>query len=311
MVQPAGEIWLGDVIRAVTALGPSDATHRAAIAELLGFRDIEHLAPLPNPDAVPTPPAPRDEPQVTLTPLVELIEPLARAHVGPSPAPPLESDRTTVGIPVVGTERCDWYDPLLDHATANRLLRTTLRTWCPYRTLAPRTAVRHLARLLPMTDLPRKKRLGYRRGGQLIIDLGPGTGPLARDQMDIADRVRQLSGQRIDVLGVSEIPPVSVSVDEGTSTSWRSYRLPANRAPVLILGVLGAVGPSADPLAATTEQWLTFTARLDRRGSDVTALVPMSPARLPRPLRHLLHALRWDSEAATRAVGNHPRTGRP
>ncbi|MGH1493319.1 MAG: hypothetical protein ACRBK7_28635 [Acidimicrobiales bacterium] len=302
---------MGDVIRTLAALsddGHAGPSTRNAVAELFGFSGATSERNDDDDGAFKRPPEERPAEAEPAAPLVELLEPLVLERNenvedfenidGPEAAAASPgADRVFARLPATATEPCDWYDPLLDHATANRVIRAALRTDWKTRTIEPRSAVRHLARLRPIDELPRVSQRGYRRGGQVLIELGPAMGPFAQDQNDIANRVRRMSGGRIETLGVSEVPAISAAADDGSTTVWKDYRPPASGAPVLILSALGVVGPTADPWSPTSAQWMSFVSQLRQHGARILALVPLAPSRLPSPLRRTVTAVRWDERA--------------
>lgn len=302
MIGPEGAIWVGDVLRTLGALGfdeGSDASTRLAVAELLGFtKSVGDDEPEVRPEErVDHPDEQPDEPS-TPAPLVELLDPVGQQSVEVSLENVEISEELAAPLPAAATEGCDWYDPLLDHATANRFLRRALRTDCRTRRIEPKAAVRHLASLRRLDRLPMVSRRAYRRGGQILIDLGPAMSPFAGDQADLADRARTLSRGRIEVFGVNDVPVESVAVDDGTDTVWKTYHSPIPGAPVLILSSLGGGAPVGDQWSPTSRQWSDFVTALRRRGARVVALVPFDPARLSQAVANEVTAVGWDCSAA-------------
>jgi len=224
--------------------------------------------------------------------IVELIEPLPT----PASAPPAQfivSPDDGAPLPASTTERCDWFDPLLDDVMAGRVLRSSLQTWCDRSRIDVEATTRMMSRLQPLTRVPRRGRWALRRGAQVLVDNADAMTAFAADQSDLVQRVRALGRSDIVVVPFHHLP-----------TAWGSYTPPARKAPVLILTDLGIGGPASDPWRASPDEWREFATMLARRQSRVVALVPYRPSRVPASLQRRIDVLEWD-----RTV-NIPRRGR-
>lgn len=316
-VSPATpEIWLGDLARAATTLGITDTAGWERVAALLGLgpgaasalpvervRDVTALAQrAPAPE--PTGPAGDGEP-----------EPLA-ARPDDDPRRPVAADEPATRLVAVGhrpQRRTGWavdplpaprptpgaeggappHLPLFAPRSTTAVLHVLLSRVTPEGDLDVERAADHLARGLPLSEIPRRPLPTLRYGVQILADISPSMEPFARDVDDVIDQVRDLVGVAgTRVLRFAGCP--SRGAGSGPRGTWRPYRPPQHGTRVLLLSSLGTVGPAFDPHRGTEREWREILLRIRQHGCDTVALVPLPERFWPTWWQSCLRAVVWD-----------------
>lgn len=297
-----GGIWLGDALEAARVLAP-DPQALAVLLRSLGLV-AEPAAPAtaathppppppPPPPAPPTPPAPAPVPPPASTAgpagdhrLPTRLESLAPAPP-PAPAPwqqtpPLRAD--TLQAPPARPAA-----PLLAPRQRRALLGALLATEVADGEPDVARIVDELAAGRPLHRLPRRPRRTLARGAEVLVDDAPWLHGLRADQRELAAYLRHLlPPERVAVRRIDGAPPPDIGP-----------RL-AEGAPVLLLSDLGIGRRPRARGAATPAEWQAWALRLRRRGHEVRALVPHSPARWPAvPAMRLLP---WSEQLDLAAV---------
>ncbi|WP_405773577.1 hypothetical protein [Streptomyces sp. NBC_01538] len=308
------EIWLGDLVRAATALGVTDAVGWARVASLLGLgpgseRELPE-EPLPDTPAFPQPastpsrrdpagdesarpylappdavrPAPAEEESAVLVPVAHLPPRRTGWSVDPLPAP-RSTPYDEVGAPP--------QLPLLAPRSTAAVLHAALARVTPEGDLDVERAADHLARGLPLAEIPRRPLPTLRYGVQILADISASMEPFARDVEDVIDQVRSLVGVAgTRVLRFADCP--SRGVGAGPRGSWRPYQPPQHGTRVLLLSGLGAVGPVFDPHRGTEREWREVLLRIRQHGCDTVALVPLPERLWPAWWQSRLRVVAWD-----------------
>jgi hypothetical protein len=290
-------VWLGDAIRALAVL--PELERRALIASL-GF---EEMTAAPAPAAPPTPDREpstviRDREPPTETPvgpLVELLDPVER--VAPRDRPTVPS-RVATGV--VAQVR---HQPLLTPGPDVRLLRTAFARPRASRVLDLRQATERIARLLPLVPVPWERRWGLHVGSQLLLDVGAGLQPFAADRADVVRAARRVVGRgALRVLNFRQVPTRPAGAGLGPVWTWRPYRLPLPRTPVMVVTDLGLAAPLTDAAPAAPFEWAEFFDALAKREIVPVILLPYAAARAPAALRRRAVVVTWDRDARAQRV---------
>ncbi|WP_329333213.1 hypothetical protein OG866_09205 [Streptomyces sp. NBC_00663] len=315
-------IWLGDVARAMAALGGGDPETVRAVRELLGVEtsaDAEAVRPLPVPDGDPLPQVPDAAP--------EFRAPTAAPGPAlPPPAPakvsvPAPGDGPTLLTPLVraGRPRVAWTTPAL--ATASRTGRPPVRE--PL--LAPKStsaiiqaavsrrepdgevdihrAVGRLAKGLPLSTLPRRPAPTLRFGVQVLVDRGTGMQPFHRDQDELIAHIRKTVGQdTTDILHFEDSP--GNGAGPADRWPWQPYDPPASGTRVLVLTDLGLGGPPRHRRAGQAD-WERFLDRLGRAGCTPVVFLPYPRHRWPSWATDRVRMVPWDRRTTVGWVRMH------
>lgn len=296
----AGEIWLGDLVRAASRLH-ADADALREIAALLalplegpaGRPDTQGRPPVAvppvappggGPGPAPAPPAPpaaaaESGPVMASRRLPLRAERLPAGPQAPPPdwlagTPPLAAD---VAAPVRTA------DPLLPPLRRRAVLAAALATEVEDGPPDVPRLVRVLASGLPPRRLPRQRRPSLRHGAHVRIDRAEWLQPHFADQQQLLDYLRRLlppGRLQLSWLDGGPMPPARRAVGVPPRRHARprvAAPRPASAAPVLLLTDFGAgwhwQGRAPAPLAA----WRQFVQLVHRQGRPVIALVPRAP----------------------------------
>ncbi|MEZ4293650.1 MAG: hypothetical protein R3B70_01645 [Polyangiaceae bacterium] len=314
----------GDLLRALHHLAPEDEATSAAIATLLGLDRVpsapqsEPKTPTPSKRSPPIQPVerPADEPRMeeSAQPVIQplpprapdsgplsirvlhaggaLTAPLPRASALPAP---VSSDSEDVELDL---------EPLFEPGWTRSILAAALAVQRPDGSIEVDKAVSRIARRLPITTLPRRKRPTLRMGVQVLVDRGEGMEPFQRDAASLIARVRAVVGQgATEVLRFDSDPRLA---GPGPKRLWAPYRPPAPGAPVLVLSDLGILQPDGMG-AERDEMWLDLTATLRRAGCPLIAFVPQPARRFPAVLAQQMTLIEWDRPTTVAAARNASR----
>ncbi|WP_369034663.1 hypothetical protein [Streptomyces adonidis] len=308
------EIWLGDVARAATTLGMTDQAGWERVAALLGLgpggetvpvaeppRDVTDLTPPPaapgrvgltgdggpQPYAEPSG-APRraaaDEESTLLVPVGHRPPRRTGWAVDPLPAP-RSAPAAEAGAPS--------HLPLLAPRSTAAVLHAALARVTPEGDLDVERAADHLARGLPLAEIPRRPLPTLRYGVQILADISASMEPFARDVEDAIEQVRSLVGVAgTRVLRFADCP--SRGVGAGPRGTWRPYQPPQHGTRVLLLSGLGRIGPVFDPHRSTEHEWREILLRIRQHGCDTVALVPLPERLWPAWWQSRLRVVAWD-----------------
>jgi hypothetical protein len=152
-------------------------------------------------------------------------------------------------------------------------------------------------------DIPRRLVLTTRLGVRLLVDIGAGMTPFARDAERLVAQAEQLVGSdALERLSFEGSPLGPRGVGNGPAWDWQPYSdlkpLPLGR-PVLAVTDLGLGGRTPAPSTAV-ESWRDLAATVRAAGSRLVLLVPYPQARWPRALRASVAIVRWDRTTSIR-----------
>jgi hypothetical protein len=185
------------------------------------------------------------------------------------------------------------HEPLLAPRSTPAVLGVALSRPVPEGAIDSEALVEAISRGRPVDRLPRRRSSTLRFGVQVLVDLGAGMQPFARDQWELVGQLRRLFGpERTDVQQFAYAPLRGAG--PGPRWTWRPYRPPQPDARVLVLSNFGIGGPPLDYLASDRTEWEEFIEQVTRRGFSMVGFVPYPPARWPAWLRARIPLISWD-----------------
>jgi hypothetical protein len=306
-------VGLADLVHALKRLHPRDHGARSSIASLLGFT-VEDLLDAPV-EEIPPPSA------VTSPEIQPLLEPPTPPDQGARHDRAFRVRRRARGAASSDVGRAQLVvpqgavlpaaargegappplAPLLTPQWSRALLATLARSWVASGEVHLHRLVTAIADRQPLQRVPRIATPTVRRGLQILVDVGEGMTPFARDQSSLVAAARRVVGdESVSVLRFIGSP---------LSRCWREkrpkaidYRPPAAGTPILLLTALNiGSGPAAQDISSDDE-WLAFAALVRHAGCPVTALVPYGSDRWPDSLRRALPIVAWDRTSDVRSV---------
>jgi hypothetical protein len=304
-----GELFLGDLARALRGLDVRDTATAMSVARLLGLRlidEVHEVRPLPlsspsissaEPKAEttfspPTPTSPPSQP-TQLPPIAELgtvrVTPLPPAQ--PKGWEPVEAVpvQTRASVP-------EPPDPLLPVRELRALLTTALSLGIPDGELDVDRAVAAFAQGRPLAHLPRRAVATLRRGVDVLVDRGSGMQPFSADVEALSGHLGQLLGTEAARAGRFDGTPDLVDHGHGAEP-WVPRFLGG---AVLVVSDLGAPPDAASrgrwmsvDNSCVWRDWVDWFSACKGRASRVVVLAPWPgrPAWLPPTVR----VLTWDT----------------
>jgi hypothetical protein len=299
-------VSLGDLARALARLVPENAVTREEIARLLGF-DIRELS---QQKFVPGPPVPPESefPQ----PSVQEPERIAPRRIQPISTEAPRPLRLLLDGPSL--ERYSSFPsnrivfaPLFKPHWERNLISAAVATRAPNGSVDVPRLVNTAARGRPLRTIPRLLQPSLFRGVQVLVDLGEGMGPFARDQAHLLEELRRIVGEELTAVAHFRNNPLrGMGVNPWT---WGPYRPPYPGTPVLALTDLAIGGPVLDPDRSNEGEWLRFTERLAHASCPLVALVPYPERRWPRRLKRQMTLVCWDRSTTVGAIFRQIRRG--
>lgn len=311
-----GRVWLADAARALALLTPGSEEEFDATMQALGLQRRLSAGSVVGPTTPPVearepPQRPADSEGQQLPADVETPIPPGTHDSGPEPDLPLldpvDHENVTIADPYAQTLPRPTprsatppmpHHPLLSPRSAQAILRTALSRSIDSGDLDIEAVVERVAQWQPIEDLPRKRLRSMRFGVEVLVDRGKAMQPFARDQAEIAGRIRRLVGRELTkVRSFAESPMRGYG--NGPSHSWQPYQPPCPGTKVLILSDLGIGGPALNPHRSTGQDWRTFAQLLRQQACEPVALVPYPPHRWPTTLTALFPLICWDRSTTT------------
>jgi len=306
-------VSLGDLARALARLKPESAATREQIARLLGF-DVRELPQQRTTTAPPVPPAPELPPpslqSSTFAPEPDRMAPQRIEPVSTEPPRPLRLllDGPTLERPHMSSPSSPIaFAPLFKPLWERNLITAAVVTRAPNGPVDVSRLCDTAARGRPLRAIPRLPQPSLFRGVQVLVDLGEGMEPFARDQAHLLDELRRIVGdESTSVAHFRNNPLRGTGVNPWT---WGAYRPPHPGTPVLALTDLAIGGPTLDPDRSSEDEWLAFAERLAQASCPVVALVPYPERRWPRKLKGKMTLVCWDRSTTVGAIFRQIRRG--
>lgn len=309
-----GEIFLGDLARAIAAIGCSDPQITATIARSLGFR-LEQLDAAPQLDAPP----PLEAAEITPLPFQSDVTTQQNDNEDKS-EPPTESpsdERVQYDITEPDVERIpaasqpapqpaapwpEWervaafslrYRPLFLPQWTRGLLSEAAASWREDGAVdIPRT-VEVLALSAAPAELPRLYALTLARGCQVMIDVSDGMAPFAGDCWQLVDSLRSVVGhEQVQVFYFKDCPIFGLETE--ADARFIPFQPPPRATPVLLLSDLGIAAPEFSLRRVVVQDWVRLARYLRVAECPLLALVPYPRQRWPWKLSKELTIIQWD-----------------
>lgn len=322
-LRPAyGDIWLGDLLRSLARTTAGTGSDRCRwAAELLSLTDsvpLEAARKEAAPDDQSSSPGdeggkktadrrtiPVSGPEARLPPDTAVRYAVVETRPAADPsgqaawidaAPPLP-DATEAQVRVRPP-----LAPLWHPQTARALISTAMATPRGEGAVDIQEILDQVARLRPLTTLPRLTLSTLRFGVQLLVDRGAGTWPFYRDQESLRRQIQMVVGRdRVETLFFADLPLGGIG--PGSRRTWRRrYTPPAAGTPVVLLTDLGIAGRRAFGVGAAAADWSVFADRVRDAGCPLLALVPYGPARWPAGLQQCMTILSWDRSTTVSTI---------
>src|SRR4051794_32689862 len=259
-------ISLGDGIRALATLKPTDPATAHEILALLGL-EVRATAPPPVPDRpLESPTSPDEErpaPDRGLEPEHAPEHADDRAALGDEVPSALETLPSTAGAEIAGVEALQEerapslppIDPLLLPRWVRGIVSAALSVPLPDGPPDVERLVGTLARGAPITDVPRRAVPTLRLGVHLLVDRSSRMTPFAKDQAWLDWALRRIVGEgRVERRGFTGSPLSAVTGADRSGRGGPRSPPPAGT-PVLALTDLGIARPMFDPDANDPDDW--------------------------------------------------------
>lgn len=316
---------LGDLFRAFAELAPEDWHTQAQIAVLLGFRGP--TSPVPDAAALEPPPRESLSTSANISASAVITPPTSVSREAASPVrqrlDPIDFEvPSNRGWQVVKSlppfdpgelDRPSIHEPLFSPRRSPNLLGAALMTEAGDGPVDVALLIEFLASCKPMAGIPRLPAPSLFRGVQVLVDLGEGMEPFARDQEEILTELRRVVGaDRLREMQFRHCPLRGAG--SGPIWTWKPYEPPESKVPTLILSDLGMGGPVFHSDRATEAEWLAFAGRLRARSCPLIAFVPYPVDRWPSRLAKAITLVMWDRSTTVgkvrRAVSGRKRERR-
>ncbi|MFI6494472.1 hypothetical protein [Streptomyces sp. NPDC050564] len=232
-----------------------------------------------------------------LTPVA--YEPSADAEWTVGPLPPPVVGRRDEPLP---------YEPLFAPRSTSAILQMALSTHTSDGEPDIPETVRRLAMGHPLTELFVRPVRTLRFGVQILVDLGVGMEPFARDQQELIGQIRHTVGQELTDIRYFDGSPLR-GTGHGDRGEWSTYRPPARGTRVRLLSDLRLGGPSLHVRRADAAECTEWVRLLESAHCSAVAFVPYPPSRWPGWARELLHVVAWDRRTTAGRVGRRPPRG--
>jgi hypothetical protein len=301
-------IFLGDLVRALAIAGKDAAEPWPAIAILLGFCRAE-----PKPPPPPVIPPSRDgrieKPLATEGSVTETDSTMKSAQdIGDLVEFDFEhSTAPAQPVPQVGGSEPEpkrgpplRLPSMLDPAWERGILIEAVGRPVAEGDIAIPEAVELIARGSPLADMPREVVTSVAKGCQVLIDMGTGMRPFARDARALADSVRRAIGaEHTWILTFVDCPTQGVMTEDYRDCA---YLPPENGGLVLALSDLCCGGARGMIREAEPEDWLTVAKRIRDAGSQLVVFNPYPPGRWPKAVVDHVPIVYWDRTTRTADV---------
>jgi hypothetical protein len=312
----APAIFLGDLVRACSAVAADDPDEIESVAALLGI-DLPPGWFVPRPAG---PIQPESEPDSETTPIVVPIDPAVesprpRGPTPPTPPPsrpyppgapprtqpavlPFEIERhPTARVPLAAEElRLEAEDPsgyppepLFRKSWTRAILTEALSTDRSLGAIDVPRIIDALARRVEIV-FSRCPVPTLARGCQVLVDRGPALEPFRFDRAFLLECFQAVVGRgRVAVVEFDGFPGDGVGLER--ERQGNSYTPPATGTPVALLSDLGISGAGR---GASPRRWQGFAAALRSTGNPLVAFVPYPRTRWPAGLSIQFPVVWWD-----------------
>lgn len=293
-----GDIFFGDALTALTLLAPESERDAAAVLDLLGIRmssagSAPAALPTASPKPPPPPPPPIEVPQSGVLPDAT-NQPTARPAKITYHRDRLTPDfRWPGGVSALamapGAQLAP-FEPLLEPSWVRGVLFAAAATLVDGREIDTASWVATVARGTVPSTVPRQRRWSTRVGAQLLVDIGESMSPFRADRSWLIKELSDVVGRdHIDVQRFAVCPLRAVGT--GPRSTWRAYRPPPVRSPVL---AFTDAGMFARGTTSAADDWASFGTMVNRAGCGLVLVTPLAPSSVPCELRERAAVLSFD-----------------
>lgn len=310
------DVNLGDLAIALQAIAPTDPGELDVLAACFGFSLVPELAPDPAATQgttaatteiggatrdtgrqADTGDAGRTEDDLPLLAVVMVQPPEA-----PRPWELAEDEllhRFDEKVHLAGIAQ---HAPLLDPRWSRQVLGHTLATPRTDGELDTEAAVETIASGRALDPLPLLVRHSLARGAQVLVDVGAGMTPFARDAWELVAEVERVVGRsQVQMLMFDTV--LSAGCGSGPIWTWSDYEPPNPGVPVLVLTDAGlSAAEGTLPAYERVPDWLGLATRLAGNGSPLALFVPYPPARWDADLSDAVVLVEWDRSTTVGTV---------
>jgi hypothetical protein len=193
------------------------------------------------------------------------------------------------------------FQPLLDERWSRAVISGAVAALDARGPIEMDVVVERIVRGHMLDRVPRTMVPTMAHGVDLLVDVGGGMEPFARDQSDLARRIAAVVGrERTRLLWFTACPQRGAG--ERFRDAWTSYVPPVKGTPVIVLSDLGVGDPPVPGERAAEAEWVDFGARLRRAGCPALAFVPYDPQRVAPAVRAIVKVLPWDHRTGVARV---------
>ena len=312
MKHSGGEIFIGDLVRAIAATHTDDPQLTGTIARLLGFQlkqpEVQFEAQQSTqPSEFTLPPGPpqqvipenkkaeQPEPSAPPTPEEDLEYDVNEPDIEHIPPAKTAGLQTATSLPEWErvTKTSLTYRPLFLSQWTRGLLSEAAATWRASGPVDIPRALEILVRSTTAAELPLRYTQTLVRGCHVMVDISAGMAPFAHDCWRLVEAMRSVVGrEQVQVFYFKDCPVYGVE----TEAEARSipFQPPPATTPVLLLSDLGIAEPPFSFRRAAIQDWLRLAHRLREAKCPLLALVPYPRSRWPEGLGKELTILQWD-----------------
>ncbi len=341
-VKPRGDVSLGDLLRAIAALGLQKKTtdrraHLDRTVAALGLPvepkgartsesdDAEQRTPRPPegdehrpqwkpPEervrSAPPIPEPRDVEETETPRPVRLLR-IQSVRTTATLAPWTRANAKPMDEPTAESYRDPEPRPLFEPRLARSILGAVARTRDPSCDIDVEQLADDIAHARPVTELPFEVEWSLRRGLQLLVDRGKGMAPFASDCERIRDDLDAvLADDAFDVQEFEGSPTRGVLVDwfeiddddDDDDDDGTAPWTPPVDGRPIVVLSDLGLAPISSIARASSREWREFGERARRAGSPVVCLSPYSTERTRTVAGDAMECFHWDRSTGTSEV---------
>lgn len=309
-----GDVWLGDVLAAWSALGAGSDDDRRLIANALGFDYQPRQTTAPAVAARPDQQRPVGH---AVQAKISTVRPPAAAldgapgSAGKSRSLPLQLDvrKTPSGAtpawalvtdPIPEDEaRHLVYTPAAEPLLRRGWTRGIVAALCATRINDGPIDLTQLVQSVcagrPLTTLPRSPVWTLRRGVQLLVEDSEDFACFARDVTGLIAAIADTVGHdRTLVTYAEDVSALPALAGSGPGGTWE---WPPSGTPIVVAATFGMTRRARARGIGTTDDWRRLASAARTHGNDVIGITPFGPDRWPAALRQAFPLFHWNRTA--------------
>lgn len=325
MNYPLGDVFLGDLVKAVKLLEIEDSSVMEATASILGYK-IEIISKTRDASKVRmaqeekllsggdfTPISDRKREHISL-PEIEPSEPLPDPTLPISNPVNFELEEYVLDRPEKESPENYWSEwdepeefpsnltliPLIQENWARGIISEVLSV-DTYGSIDLEMAIEILAKAEPLENIPRKslKRLNNRY--QILVDVSESMTMFIKDIWKLVETIKSIAGSgELDVFLFRGMP--SNGLEDENNFRVFPYKLPPPGTLVVIISNFSIPKSLHTFIEATQSQWIGYLRFLKESGYDVRAFVPFPSYRWPTELKKNVTFIHWDRKTTANSI---------